>query len=168
MTTTALTHPQTPSTPSAELEACPFCGQSHTLKIISAAELWAEDDESVEFYPHSDSVAVTCNAAKPDGPGGCGAQGGFAPTEADAIAKWNTRAPASTAAMGWRPIETAPKDETPVDLWSPEWGGERHTNMRRVGLSKGNVFYDPVESGICCVRGATHWMPLPPAPQGDD
>jgi hypothetical protein len=91
-----------------------------------------------------------------------------AETDEGAIALYeHPAAKASTAAMGWRPIETAPKDETPVDLWSPEWGGERHTNMRRVSLSKGNVFYDPVEAGTCCVRSATYWMPLPPAPQGD-
>ena len=65
---------------------------------------------------------------------------------------------------GWLPIETAPKDQTPVDLWRPSWGGERCTNMRRVDLGNGNVFYEPVSSGPSCVRDATHWMPIPQNP----
>ena len=74
--------------------------------------------------------------------------------------------------VGWQPIETAPKNETPVDIWRPGfggdlWGGERCTNMRRTDLGKGNVFYSPVKSGPCCVRDATHWMPLPDAPNAE-
>lgn len=63
----------------------------------------------------------------------------------------------------WLPIESAPKDGTPVDLWRAEWR-ERAVNMRRVELSAGNVFYEPVGSGPSVVRDATHWMPLPAAP----
>jgi len=62
--------------------------------------------------------------------------------------------------MEWQPIETAPKNGTPVDLWRSKWGGERLTNMYRVELEKDNVFYEPVASGECCVRDATHWMPI--------
>lgn len=65
----------------------------------------------------------------------------------------------------WQPIETAPQDDTPVDLWLAR--GERAVNMRRVVIAQGNAFYDPVLAGPCCVRDATHWMPLPPAPKGE-
>jgi hypothetical protein len=67
--------------------------------------------------------------------------------------------------MSWQPIDTAPKDGTPIDIWRPSWGGERCVNMKREDLGKGNVFYSPVVSGPCCVRDATHWMPIPEAPK---
>lgn len=67
--------------------------------------------------------------------------------------------------MSWQPIETAPQDATPVDIWRSGHGGERCTNMRRVDLGGGNVFYEPVESGPSCVRDASHWMPIPGAPE---
>lgn len=67
--------------------------------------------------------------------------------------------------FGWRPIATAPQDDTPVDLWRPGYGGERCTNMRRVNMGGGNVFYDPVDSGSCCVRDATYWMSIPGSPE---
>ena len=63
----------------------------------------------------------------------------------------------------WRPIETAPKDSTPVDLWVPD-REERLANYVRVERSPKNVFYDPVYAGTCCVRNASHWMPIPSAP----
>jgi len=62
----------------------------------------------------------------------------------------------------WLPIETAPKDDTPIDLWSPAHG--RLPFYFREERSKSNVFYSPAESGICVVRDATHWMPIPAAP----
>lgn len=72
--------------------------------------------------------------------------------------------PQEPAAM-WMPIETAPKDGAIIDLWRSSNGGERCTEMRRVDLGSGNVFYEPVHSGYSCVRDATHWMPLPAAPE---
>ena len=63
--------------------------------------------------------------------------------------------------MNWLPIDTAPADGTPVDLWRDE----RLPNMRRVALSPSNVFYEPVISGYSCVRDATHWMPIPKDPE---
>ena len=69
-----------------ELKACPMCGKSVAV-VTTSAEMWPdyEDDGC------ADSFAVMCDASAPNGPGGCGASGGFAPTEAKAIAAWNTR-----------------------------------------------------------------------------
>lgn len=69
-----------------QLKACPMCGKSVAV-VTTSAEMWPdyEDDGC------ADSFAVMCDASAPNGPGGCGASGGFAPTEAKAIAAWNTR-----------------------------------------------------------------------------
>jgi hypothetical protein len=67
---------------------CPFCGKQHTLQVISGQELM---DENQEFWQHSESFGVVCDASTPDGKGGCGAMGGFKPTEDEAIEAWNTR-----------------------------------------------------------------------------
>lgn len=75
------------------------------------------------------------------------------------------RAALERPAVEWLPIETAPKDGTPVDIWRPSWGGERCTNMRRTDLGSGNIFYEPISDGPSCVRDATHWAPIPPAPK---
>lgn len=63
----------------------------------------------------------------------------------------------------WQPIKTAPKDETPIDLWCSE-EKKRFVNYKRVVYGRNNVFYDPVDCGRCCIRTATHWMPIPNAP----
>ena len=63
--------------------------------------------------------------------------------------------------MSWQPITTAPADNRLVDLWRR---GSRLCNYRRVDCGEGNVFYDPAEYGVTCVRDATHWMPTPDAP----
>ena len=76
------------------LKPCPFCGKHNTLTLTTAQEL-AEQDSNYdgEFWEHSDSWAVMCDAHRPGGPGGCGASGGFFGAEADAVAAWNKRAP---------------------------------------------------------------------------
>jgi hypothetical protein len=76
-----------------ELKPCPFCGKTNALKLTTAEELANEGEDDPMPWDHSPSWAVICDASKPLGPGGCGASGGFFPTEDDAIAAWNRRAP---------------------------------------------------------------------------
>ena len=73
---------------------CPFCGKSETLTIGKASDAFSEPDDCGDPMPymHTESYAVTCDASKPDGPGGCGASGGYKLTEDEAIAAWNRRA----------------------------------------------------------------------------
>jgi len=65
---------------------------------------------------------------------------------------------------GWLPIATAPKDETVIDIYTPEHRIGRCVYMRRVDLGKGNIFYEQTQGGYSCIRTATHWMPLPEDP----
>jgi predicted RNA-binding protein with PUA domain len=60
--------------------------------------------------------------------------------------------------MEWKPIQTAPKDNTIVDIWSKEHG--RLVDYVRVDYNKDgkNIFYEPTMNGYSCVRDATHWM----------
>ena len=73
---------------------CPFCGKSDTLTIGKASDAFSEPDECGDPSPymHTEAYAVVCDASKPDGPGGCGASGGYKLTEDEAIAAWNRRA----------------------------------------------------------------------------
>lgn len=109
----------TPIPPASERERllpCPFCGLVRSLKVVSAEELASEGDDDPDPWEHSDSYAVVCDASRPDGPGGCGAQGGFKLTVTEAIENWNRRAALShpSTPQGWQPIESAPKDGTPI------------------------------------------------------
>jgi len=69
---------------------CPFCGNERAPRIVSSEELHREDGDDSP-WPHSDSWAVICDAARPGGRGGCGASGGFFPTQQQAADKWNKR-----------------------------------------------------------------------------
>lgn len=71
-----------------ELKPCPFCGKTETLEVITGHQLM---DEEQEFWPHSESFCVVCDASNPNGKGGCGACGGFQSTEPLAIDHWNKR-----------------------------------------------------------------------------
>ena len=57
---------------SDKLKSCPFCRKKHTAEIANC-----------EPYK-----TVVCNVNK----GGCGASGGYYPTESEAIEAWNRRA----------------------------------------------------------------------------
>ena len=59
--------------------------------------------------------------------------------------------------MDWKPIKTVPKRIGAVfDIWSTEHG--RLVNYKRVGYGPRNIFYEPVDGGVICIRDATHWM----------
>ncbi len=74
------------------LKPCPFCGNLAALKLTTAQELEEEGDDDPGYWEHSDSWAVICDASRPNGPGGCGASGGFFPSEEEAMTAWNRRA----------------------------------------------------------------------------
>jgi hypothetical protein len=64
--------------------------------------------------------------------------------------------------------ERMPNPGEPVDLWVGGNKGCRLANYRLVknyGGKAGNDFFEPVESGISCVRNFSHWQPLPAPPE---
>ena len=127
-----------------ELKPCPFCGGD-----ASIGNGLKGHDGDYYFVNCTDCLAST-NLLIVEG---------NELTRDAAIAAWNTRAP------GWLPIESAPKNHTPVDLWSPSDG--RLTNYVRFdhhGDGR-NIYYMPVDSGPAVIRDATHWQPLPEPPK---
>lgn len=79
---------------------------------------------------------------------------------------------------GWQPIDTAPKDGTPVWIYGYSMQGHlarggpykywRATVGERVD-EHGVAYYDKLRPGSEIIRGdivevATHWMPLPAPP----
>jgi hypothetical protein len=70
--------------------------------------------------------------------------------------------PEAREIMRWRPIETAPKDGSSIlAIWrwgdNPDNGAETHMVVRWCGWWDAQGFTQPEP---------THWMPLPPAPEG--
>ena len=67
--------------------------------------------------------------------------------------------------MTWQPIKTAPKDGTVVDLWVRPYTG-RADRIVDMWWANGIGWRGPVRSEIReeLARNATHWMPLPDAP----
>lgn len=70
----------------------------------------------------------------------------------------------------WQPIETAPKDGTPVDVWVVGYSDEP---MRITNASFGNGhwwFYDDHDAhqidgnAGCLPSEVTHWLPIPEPP----
>ena len=61
--------------------------------------------------------------------------------------------------MEWQPIETAPRDGTPVDLFHKD--GFRLTDEWWVYEEDGEGFWS---GSLCPDSEFTHWMPLPNPP----
>ena len=74
---------------SEELKRCPHCGKTDTLEFTDCIE--AEGCQNYECFHMEPYVCVVCNVNK----GGCGASGGYAPSEEEAVEKWNRRAQSS-------------------------------------------------------------------------
>lgn len=65
----------------------------------------------------------------------------------------------------WRPIETAPRDGTKIDVWH---GGERMTDVYWSDIQDAWCFdgaCGPEEpTPLAAFPPVRHWLPLPPAP----
>lgn len=120
------------------LKECPFCGESDYLEI--------RQDIKRNIFWH-----VWC--------GLCRFGSNEHPNSHEAVRAWNARAlpPVSE----WQPIETAPRDGTPILIAGqvpmavtyeeglPDW-----CPWAVIGASQVSIG----------ARGLTHWMPLPSAP----
>ena len=72
--------------------------------------------------------------------------------------------------MQWKPIESAPKDRTPVLLYSPDAAEPQifvGCYQDDGGMNGEGAWYDQWrESGCFPIdSGPTHWIPLPKIPQ---
>lgn len=86
-----------------ELKPCPHCDKTKTLEIVSCQKVeGCEHFETCDIDPY---VCVVCSVLE----GGCGASGGYAPTEAEACEKWNTRTERTCVVVG--------RDELDGGVW---------------------------------------------------
>jgi hypothetical protein len=76
------------------------------------------------------------------------------------------------ALIGWRDIESAPRDGTPVLVFSPYKDINEPTNVivARFNSFGDEEWWEPCENLLRDVSGAiepapTHWMPLPQTPE---
>lgn len=81
--------------------------------------------------------------------------------------------------MEWQPMETAPKDGTPVLVWANRFGWERygyamvcavyHSNQWRIyGCAGGVPKPGKQTTQMLDEVDPTHWMHLPPRPEDTD
>lgn len=145
---------------------CPFCKHETAPIVTTADDLWPDHEDE----GNAPSFAVMCNAERPDGPGGCGASGGFRPSEAEAIATWNRRAstPAASpipidALSGLMLIEEEVREafaDVSWDSGTPEWIA-RMNSVQRALLRKVAPSTTPEPSPLVAPR----WMPIESAPK---
>ena len=150
-----------------DIEPCPWCGTD------------------ADTFQVGKSQCVLCGFDE------CQASGPFCHSEAAAIAAWNR-----VAGQRWRPIETAPRDGTPLDLWivppseagpgdfpvyigasshritdatpcyQTAWQSDGRTITGRRFYDDGHECLDPNDTSGRAIR-ATHWRPPPDPPEGD-
>lgn len=69
----------------------------------------------------------------------------------------------------WRPIETAPRDGTKIDVWH---GGERMTDVYWSDIQDAwcfdGQFGHEEPTPLAAFPLVRHWLPLPPAPGAED
>lgn len=131
-----------------ELLPCPFCGHE--------AVTYRDSDGDWEAFCNNDLELCSGNVAS------------RFPTEAQAIAAWNRRIPPPSegGGEGWRTIDSAPKDGTPVLVPYPIFKRGNNTDVpdeyevmivywKGVGWDRGwwMLHEEP-----------THWQPLPSPP----
>lgn len=74
----------------------------------------------------------------------------------------------------WRPIETAPKDGTLVDLWSATYNARLpDCKFEQEEWDEQGHWYQAYSENPSCSHyvsddALTHWMPRPPAPSNGD
>lgn len=154
-----------------DLLPCPFCGGGETT-IEGKGQIW----RGMKGYSDPQYFFLNHFCARPsDDDFVVGHFTLRCRSEADAIARWNTRA--ALAAMGpvWRPIETVPKDGTRVDLWCKRVHCHGHEDRQRVcNASWGDMaelLTGKIYQGWRGIHNPyaeltpTHWTPLPAAPQ---
>lgn len=93
--------------PTIDLLPCPFCNKPDTAKVSSSFDIYDDDQGNGECW------AVFCDASNPNGRGGCGASGGFKPTQDEAIEAWNKRA--RLKSLDAQPVPVEPDVEALVE-----------------------------------------------------
>ena len=170
----------------SDLKPCPFCGN---------ADLRITPNGIGDFYVICDTDfegEMSCGASSSDR---------SCETEEGAAQRWNSRAEGVAALqqagdlfaeiakkspepaaepVAWRPIETAPKDGSIIDVWRPEggrdtvfWGFPSH-ECGEMGQYCDSEWHSIRAPGWVCSTfnqlvgrkhaPFTHWMPLPSAP----
>ena len=128
---------------SDELRNCPFCGGK------ADPEGWMSGGDEPRQGPACDDCGAT----------------------ADSAAAWNRRAPSAIAAMreheavGWQPIETAPKDGTRIFLVGGVYGGLPFVGVWDAHeLCPDRPWLNAISFTRLYEHVPTHWRPLPAAP----
>jgi hypothetical protein len=81
--------------------------------------------------------------------------------EQERNARWAAAADKLGQQMTWKPISTAPKDGTPVDVWVNDYGDQFRVADAWWHATLGSWM---TRDGSKILGVVTHYMPLPPPP----